>query len=75
MKSEKEKMIAGEHYFGNDKELILDRQKAKKMLFELNIAGYFSNKNNAVLRQLLPNSSKQIYIEPPFHCDYGYNII
>ncbi len=75
MKSEKEKMLIGENYFGNDKELVLDRQKAKKLLHKLNVTEYLMNGNaRQLLRELLPNSNKRIYIEPPFHCDYGYNI-
>ena len=75
MKTEKEKMLSGENYFGNDKELVSDRKNAKKLLHKLNVTEYLMNGNSRnVLQQLLPNSNKRIYIEPPFHCDYGYNI-
>jgi maltose O-acetyltransferase len=33
-----------------------------------------NGKSRSILRSLLPNTHKKIYIEPPFHCDYGYNI-
>lgn len=75
MKTEKQKMLAGENYFSNDKELVSERQKAKKLLHKLNVTEYLMNCNSRqILRELLPNSNKRIYIEPPFHCDYGYNI-
>ena len=75
MKTEKEKMLAGENYFSNDKELAAERSKAKKLLHKLNVTEYLMNSNSRqILRQLLPNSDKRIYVEPPFHCDYGYNI-
>jgi maltose O-acetyltransferase len=75
MKTEKEKMLSGENYFSNDKELSLDRNKAKKLLHKLNITEYLMNGNaRNILKELLPNAHKRIYIEPPFHCDYGYNI-
>jgi maltose O-acetyltransferase len=75
MKTEKEKMLSGENYFANDKELVLERIKAKKLLHQLNVTEYLMNgKSRQVLKQLLPNANKRIYIEPPFHCDYGYNI-
>lgn len=75
MKSEKEKMLDGEIYFANDKALIAERTFAKKLLHRLNIIEYLMNGNaRQILKQLLPNSHKKIYIEPPFHCDYGYNI-
>lgn len=73
--TEKDKMLAGEVYFANDKELSAERTKAKKLLHKLNITEYMMNGNaRAILRELLPNAHKRIYIEPPFHCDYGYNI-
>ena len=75
MKSEKEKMLAAENYFSNDKLLTLERQNAKKLLHKLNVTEYLMNSNaKQILRTLLPNADKRIYIEPPFHCDYGYNI-
>ena len=75
MKTEKEKMLAGEIYFANDKVLVAERTFAKKLLHKLNVIEYVMNGNSRnILRQLLPNSDKRIYIEPPFHCDYGYNI-
>ncbi|MEC4003128.1 sugar O-acetyltransferase [Flavobacterium sp. SUN052] len=75
MKTEKEKMLAGEIYFANDKVLVSERTFAKKLLHKLNVTEYMMNGNaRQILRQLLPNSDKRIYIEPPFHCDYGYNI-
>ena len=75
MKSEKDKMLDGEIYYANDKILIAERTLAKKLLHKLNVTEYLMNGNaRQILRQLLPNAHKKIYIEPPFHCDYGYNI-
>jgi len=75
MKTEKEKMLNGESYFANDRVLIAERLRAKKLLHKLNVAEYLMNGNaKNILRELLPNAQKRIYIEPPFHCDYGYNI-
>ncbi len=75
MKSEKEKMLAGEPYFSNDKTLTSERKFAKKLLHKLNVTEYLMNGNaRQILRQLLPNANSKIYVEPPFHCDYGYNI-
>lgn len=75
MKTEKVKMLGGENYFSNDKELSSERAKAKKLLHKLNVTEYLMNGNSRnILRELLPNAHKRLYIEPPFHCDYGYNI-
>ena len=73
--TEKEKMLAGEAYIATDKELSQERTKAKKLLHKLNVTEYLMNGNSRqILRELMPNAHKQLYIEPPFHCDYGYNI-
>ncbi len=75
MKTEKEKMLDGEIYFANDKVLQAERLRAKKFLHRLNVTEYVVNGNSRnILRELLPNAHKKLYIEPPFHCDYGYNI-
>jgi maltose O-acetyltransferase len=75
MKTEKEKMLCGELYFANDKVLTEERLKAKKLLHKLNVTEYLMNGNSRnILRELLPNAHKRLYVEPPFHCDYGYNI-
>ena len=75
MKTEKEKMLDGEIYFANDKELVAERTKAKKLIHKLNVTEYVMNVTvRNILQELLPNANKRLYIEPPFHCDYGYNI-
>jgi len=75
MKSEKEKMLSGEKYLGNDKELVKERIQAKKLLHKINITEYWVNKNTRkLIAELLPNSKNVVHIEPPFYCDYGYNI-
>jgi len=73
--TEKEKMLAGEFYSPISKELADERLHAKKLLHRLNVTEYvMTDKSAAVLRKLIPNAPKDLYIEPPFHCDYGYNI-
>jgi maltose O-acetyltransferase len=73
--SEKEKMIAGLPYYPSDPELKADFVKAHELLRRLNITEYRDFKTyRQVLTQLLPNCENTIYIEPPFYCDYGYNI-
>ncbi len=74
-KSEKEKMLAGELYNAMDETLLKERKQAKRLLRQLNISEYLITKTaKQVLKELVPNGSASLYIEPPFHCDYGYNI-
>ncbi|MCG9792418.1 sugar O-acetyltransferase [Flavobacterium algicola] len=75
MKTEKEKMIAGEHYSAVDATLIKDRRRAKNLLHRLNVIEYrITKKAREIIKELIPNAGANFYIEPPFHCDYGYNI-
>ena len=75
MKSEKQKMLDGEAYSSSDKTLVTERRSAKKLLHKLNVTEYLMNGNaRQILRLLLPNADRKIYVEPPFYCDYGYNI-
>lgn len=75
MKTEKDKMIAGELYRAGDDNLVSGRQNAKRLnrLFngttELEL-----DKRQDILNELLIMTDKPAYIEPPFRCDYGYNI-
>ncbi|MCD0490045.1 sugar O-acetyltransferase [Pedobacter sp. MC2016-14] len=76
MKSEKEKMLTGEYYLANDEVLVKERTRCKSLLKQLNIEEYVvSDRTKEILMKLLPNAHSSIYIEPPFHCDYGYNMI
>jgi maltose O-acetyltransferase len=75
MLTEKEKMLSGADYFSNDKQLSQERIQTKTLLHQLNVTEYLvTKKARLILKELLPNAHKQIYIEPPFHCDYGYNL-
>ncbi|KAI8895851.1 maltose O-acetyltransferase [Globomyces pollinis-pini] len=81
MKSEKEKMIDGEHYNPLDVTLVKDRLQIRQHLSKFNNAPYEFIQNPETRRDLLmpmfPNCSGHIdslFIEPPFRCDYGYNI-
>ena len=75
MKTEKEKMIDGEPYPLGGIELKKDRRKAKNLLHRLNVTEYRMTKNaRLIIAELIPNAGNNLYIEPPFFCDYGYNV-
>lgn len=74
MKTEKEKMLAGEPFDAHSKEMIDIRTKVKHILHKLNVTEYYTDKSQMVVNELCPNSAKNIHLEPPFHCDYGDNI-
>ena len=75
MKSEKEKMLAGELYQASDPELIQERLQARKLMQLLNSSAPTESENRvSLLRKLVGKACKNPWIEVPFYCDYGYNI-
>ncbi|HUO98561.1 MAG TPA: sugar O-acetyltransferase [Rhizomicrobium sp.] len=74
MKTEEDKMLAGEPYDAHCEEMIAIRKKVKRILHRLNVTEYHSENMQAIINELCPNSAKDLYLEPPFHCDYGVYI-
>lgn len=76
MKTEKEKMLAGEIYIADDEELVADRVEAKRLTRLYNEAMETGDEQRfTLLNQLLGSSADgKAQINPDFRCDYGYNI-
>ncbi|MCM4158520.1 sugar O-acetyltransferase [Antarcticibacterium flavum] len=75
-RSEKEKMLAGELYDPLDKGLVEERLRTRLLLKELNDTGEDQpQKRKETLMKLLPGAAKDLWLQPPFYCDYGANII
>lgn len=75
MKTEKEKMLSGELYNALDEELSDERLHARLLLKALNDSREDEvQKRKAILDDLLPNAEKDLWIQPPFYCDYGTNM-
>lgn len=75
MKTEKEKMISGKPYKAFGKELFAERQYAKEQLHLLNsLHPNEVEKRDEILKKLLGKTKNNFFVEPPFRCDYGYNI-
>ena len=74
--TEKERMIAGEMYNPADPELVTERHQARLLFQEINSLNEDAVENrNKLLNTLINNAGMNLYIEPPFYCDYGSNII
>ena len=73
MKTEKQKMLAGELYKPGDPELQADAEANAMWL-----ARYNASRDPAARRDLLHRRlafvGEGAAIRPPFHCDYGFNI-
>jgi len=74
MRSQKEKMIAGDLYIASDPELAKDSHRGKRLSRLLNNTTEEDGElRTKILKQLFKKTGENIYIEPPFHIDYGSN--
>ena len=75
MKTELEKMLAGELYSAVDPQLSAMRRQARILFHQLNQS---SDDQEALRRKILVDllgaGGDTAWIEPPFYCDYGSNI-
>lgn len=69
--TEKEKMLSGELYLANDSQLVSERKRAKALCYRYN--QQVVDLDRITLQELLGYQT-DAYLEPPFFCDYGYNI-
>jgi maltose O-acetyltransferase len=74
--TEKEKMLAGELYDPLDKQLSDERIRTRLLIKEFNDTREDEPASRIkVLNQLVPNAGTGLWLQPPFYCDYGSNII
>lgn len=74
MATEREKMTNGEPFFTNDPQLMEDKKNARILSKEFNESPEDYELRKSLLKALFGRSGEKIFIKPPFHCDYGYNI-
>lgn len=76
MKTEKEKMVAGEMYNPLDKHLVEDRLQTRLLIKSLNTTTEDDiRERSRLLKALMPNAAQDLWLQTPFYCDYGYNMI
>jgi maltose O-acetyltransferase len=75
MRSEKEKMLAGELYDASDLELQAELAATHRWLVRYNaaLAASASERRELLLERFAQVGAGAV-IRPPFHCDYGFNI-
>jgi maltose O-acetyltransferase len=75
MRSEREKMLAGELYDPLDPDLVAGRVRARDLCEQLNsISEVDSDLRRPILRDLFGKGGDSVWMQPPFYCDYGVNI-
>ena len=68
-------MVTGKPYKAFDEELFKERQHAKEQIYLFNsFRPDQIEQRNELLKKLFGKTKDKFFIEPPFRCDYGYNI-
>ncbi|QCC48453.1 sugar O-acetyltransferase [Halobellus limi] len=75
MDTEREKMLRGDRYDPTDPELVADRKRARRLTNRYNRTEVNEDeRRRELLAELFGTLGEESYVEPPFRCDYGYNI-
>ncbi|MDC7996027.1 sugar O-acetyltransferase [Altibacter sp. HG106] len=73
--TEKDKMLRGDLYDPLDAQLVEERHNARLLFQKINTMGDTDKEaRNALFYKLFGSAGDGLWIEPPFYCDYGYNI-
>jgi len=76
MRSEREKMLAGELYDALDPELVRAREHARDLCQELNATREGDQQTRRrIVVELFAAGGTSVWLQPPFFCDYGANIL
>ena len=68
-------MLAGELYDAQDEQLTSERTYARFLIKALNDSSEDEpEERSRILKELLPGAGDGLWLQPPFYCDYGYNI-
>lgn len=71
--TEFEKMINGKLYIDGSEESTLIARKAHRLCHDYNLLYDNDPKRSEILKELLPNASKDIYLQGNIYFDYGIN--
>lgn len=74
MRTEKEKMLQEDLYVASDQELREDSRKSRQLtrLFNQTTEEQMEYRGT-LIKKMFKETGENIYIEPPFRCDYGTN--
>ena len=75
MRTERDKMLAGELYDALDPELVAARNRARDLCQALNRSREEeTEERRRILVDLFGVGGNTVWMQPPFYCDYGTNI-
>jgi len=73
--TERERMLAGEYYDPRDAELLALAHRARALVARYNASvSTDAAGRRALLEQILGEVSEEVWIEPPFFCEYGAHV-
>jgi maltose O-acetyltransferase len=76
MRSERDKMLAGQLYDPMDPELVRARDRARDLCQDLNATREAQiDERRRILKELFGTGGDTVWMQPPFYCDYGSNIL
>jgi maltose O-acetyltransferase len=76
MASERDKMLAGELYDPLDPVLVRARDRARDLCQDLNATREADREvRRRILKELFGKGGESVWMQPPFFCDYGSNIL
>ena len=76
MRIEREKMLAGELYDPLNRELVAARERARDLCQSLNATRESQEaERRRIVRELFGTGGDSVWMQPPFFCDYGSNIL
>ncbi|MEI3340737.1 MAG: maltose acetyltransferase domain-containing protein [Eubacterium sp.] len=74
-KTELEKQKSGEEFWNSDAELSAVKSAARALCDQYNLTTEDQKEERLrILKKLFGSCGDDIFIKPPFHCDYGYNL-
>lgn len=76
MAGQRDRMLAGELYDPLDAELVAARERARDLCQELNASRESDQSGRRrIVRELFGQGGDSVWLQPPFYCDYGANIL
>jgi maltose O-acetyltransferase len=73
--SERQKMVAGELYDPLDPELVAARTRTRDLCQALNATREADqDERRRLTTQLFAAGGDDVWVQPPFYCDYGWNV-
>lgn len=73
--TELEKQNHCEEYWNNDPEIIAAKSRARSLSYELSRTDVGDPETlQRIVKELFAECGDNLYLKPPFYCDFGYNI-